>query len=119
MKLFAMVSVFLFHILLISISRFFFFFLHTLPMNFVAVSLSDGTVVSLIIHRLSFLSLMTMSGLFAFIALSMCTGISQSIVTTCQLSRFCKPYKSGNECILLTFCAGRCTLFSLTPDNLR
>ena len=60
-------------------------------MNFVEISLSDGTVTSMIMHRLSFLSLMTLSGLFASIALSMCTGISQSIVTTCQFLNLVSP----------------------------
>ena len=74
------VSVFISHILLTSISKS--LYLDNFSVNFAKVLLSDETAMSMNMHLLSFLSLTTMPGLLAFISLSVSTGISQSIVTS-------------------------------------
>ena len=74
------VSVFIPHILLTSISKS--LYLDNFSVNFAEVLLSDETDMSVSMHLLSFLSLTTMSDLLAFISLSVCRGISQCVVTS-------------------------------------
>ena len=72
--------VFICHILVISISRS--LYLDNFSVSLLATFLSDGTDISMKMHLFSFLSLITMSGLFAVISLSVWIGISHNITTT-------------------------------------
>ena len=72
------VFVFIPHVFSISISRSFYF--ESFSIIFKDVFLSVGIDISISRQVLSFLSFTTISGLFAFISLSVWIGMSQSIV---------------------------------------
>ena len=65
---FFLILILIFQILLISFSRF--VFLENFPVDFAETFLSDGTIASISMHLPSFLPLMTKSGLFACISLT-------------------------------------------------
>ena len=72
--------VFICHILVTSISRSLYF--DNFSVSLLATFRSDGTDMSMKMLLFSFLSLITMSGLFAVISLSVWIGISHNITTS-------------------------------------
>ena len=78
--------VFVFHILLTSISRSLYF--EIFSTSFAAIFQSDGTAISINMHIFVGFSLITMSGLFALISLSVIIGISHSIVASFPSTTF-------------------------------
>ena len=83
------VDVFISHIFVTSISRS--LYLDSFSTSLIGTFLSDGRLVSIIMHVFSFLSLIIMSGLLAFISLSVFTGMFHNIVAVSfqSLSRVC------------------------------
>ena len=73
-------SRFMFHILFTSISRSLYF--DSFSVSLLPTFRSDGTDISMKIHLFSFLSLITISGLFAVISLSVWIGMSHSMITS-------------------------------------
>ena len=93
---------------------------------FSAMFLSDGTVISISLQVEFTESLMTMSGLFAAIVLSVLTGMSHMKVILLSLlcitvsgscwyhlsvSLYHDPYRCSSRDMGQHYCAWRCTLF--------
>ena len=72
------VDVFICHIFVTSISRS--LYLDSFSTSLIDTFLSDGILMSIMMHFFSFLSLIIMSGLLAFISLSVLTGMSHNKV---------------------------------------
>ena len=90
------ICVFIPHILVISISRS--LYLESFSATLTDVFRSDGTAMSINIHVFSFLFLIMMSGLLALMVLSVCTCISQRIVTvsfSVTISGWCSYHLSA------------------------
>ena len=103
------VEVFICHIFVTSISRS--LYLDSFSTSLIDTFLSDGILISIIMHFFSILSLIIMSGLLAFISLSVFTECPiiqwqlhfQSLSQVCAHTTYLQ-LKNGSACIFSNVC---------------